>query len=335
MKEKSRCEYTLKQIASHICADLVINNADLDRSIEGIGTLVNAQPNQIAFMTHAKYYKQLPDTQAAAVIISAGHIGKAPPHLNLLVHSNPYLGFAKAAQLFDHTPAVDHIAASAIIAKTAKLSHNVVIGAGCVIEDFVEIGDNTVLKPNVVVCHHVKIGCDCLIHPNTVIGSDGFGNAWDDEQNAWHKVPQLGSVIIGDDVEVGANTTIDRGTLTDTTIGNNVRIDNLVQIAHNVVIGDHTAIAAQTGIAGSVTIGERCLFAGQVGINGHIEICDGVIVMSQSGVARSIREPGVYSAAFPAKDNSQWRRDLARINRLGSLIARVKCLEKKLNDKND
>ena len=202
------------------------------------------------------------------------------------------------------------------------------IGEGCVVEDFVEIGDGTVLQANVTVCHHVRIGCNCIIHPGAIIGSDGFGNAWDYDTGSWYKVPQLGSVTIGDDVEIGANSTIDRGALDDTVIGNNVRIDNLVQIAHNVQIGDHTAVAAQTGIAGSAKIGRNCIFAGQVGVGGHVVICDGVTVTATTPVSHSIREPGVYSAGLPARPNSEWRRNVARFNQIGKLVKRVDQLEK-------
>lgn len=322
----SKPEYTLEQIARHISAELK-PSASTNAVITGIGTLEHARPDQIAFLANPKYHRQLAVTKAAAVIIDAKYANKAPPHIALLLRENPYLGFAKAAALFDHTPKLAGVAASAKVAKTAKLGKNVVIGEGCVVEDHVTIGDGTVLKSNVTVCHHVHIGSNCIIHPGAVVGSDGFGNAWDYDAGGWVKVPQLGGVTIGDDVEIGANSTIDRGALEDTIIGNNVRIDNLVQIAHNVEIGDHTALAAQTGVAGSAKIGKNCILAGKTGVNGHVEICDGVTLTATTCISHTIHEPGIYSAGLPAKSNSDWRRNVARFNQLGKLLDRVDALE--------
>ena len=320
-------QYTLENIAAHIGAELKAPKVT-HATIGGIGTLENANNEQIAFLANPKYHKQLAATKAAAVIIDPKHINKAPEYLTLLIRINPYLGFAKAAELFVYKPKQANIAKSAVVAKTAKLGKDVVIGEGCIIEDFVEIGNGTILKSNVTLCHHTKIGCNCIIHPGAVIGSDGFGNAWDYDSGCWYKVPQLGNVTIKDDVEIGANSTIDRGTLEDTIIGNNARIDNLVQIAHNVEVGEHTAIAAQTGIAGSVKIGKNCILAGKVGVAGHVNICDGVTLTATTSISHSIFEPGIYSAGLPAKPNREWRRNVARFHQIGKLIKQIEQLKK-------
>lgn len=311
-------DLTLQYIAKHIGAALQLSGGGADDVIvEGVGTLANANHHQISFLMNPKYSYQLADTQALAVVIEAKQVHKAPEHLTLLVCNNPQFAMAKLAALFDPAPCLQGVAPSASVAATAKLAADVVVGEGCVIEDHVEVGAGTMLKSHVTLCHHVKIGRDCIIHPGAVIGSDGFGNAWDHVSGCWHKVPQIGSVTIGNDVEIGSNTTIDRGTLEDTRIGNNVRIDNLVQIAHNVEIGDHTAIAAQTGIAGSTRIGKNCLIGGQAGISGHVDICDGVTLTASTTVSHSIREPGIYSSGMTARPNQQWRRNIARFNQLG------------------
>ena len=201
------------------------------------------------------------------------------------------------------------------------------IGPNTTIGDETIMGENNLIYANVSIYHHIVIGSDCIIQSNAVIGSDGFGMAKDDYHH-WVKIPQQGRVIIGNKVEIGASTTIDRGALEDTVIEDGVKIDNQVQIAHNVHIGAHTAIAGCVGIAGSVTIGKHCILAGGVGINGHITLCDGVIITAMTGVSKSITEPGIYSAGFPAAPHLTWTKQCARIKKLEDLIQRVKNLEK-------
>jgi UDP-3-O-[3-hydroxymyristoyl] glucosamine N-acyltransferase len=215
-----------------------------------------------------------------------------------------------------------------VIDEGVHLGEGVVIGAGCIISAFASLGAQTELKPRVVIYHRVQIGARCLIHSGAVIGSDGFGLA--NENGFWLKIPQLGSVELHDDVEIGANTTIDRGAIENTIIGRGVKIDNQVQIAHNVIVGEGTAMAAQVGIAGSSKIGRHCLLAGKVGINGHIDLADRVIVTAMSGVSSNIDEAGIYSASLPAKPISEWSKTLARINRLDRLMLKVKEIAAKL-----
>jgi UDP-3-O-[3-hydroxymyristoyl] glucosamine N-acyltransferase len=336
-------QYALADIAKLIGADLL--NADDKTMVTGFATLQNAGPHQIAFFTNPKYLTSLKETKAAAVILSNEVKDQCP--VNALVMSNPYLGFAKAASLFDDTPVLATgihptaiIDPSAKIASSAKIGPYVVIGknceiadevsinAHCTISDDVLIGQGSVLKSNVNIYHRVKIGKNCIIHSGAVIGSDGFGMA--NDQGRWVKIPQLGGVLIGDEVEIGANTTIDRGALEDTVIETGVKIDNQVQIAHNVVIGAHTAMAAKVGIAGSTKIGRYCLIGGAAGITGHIEITDKVIVAAMSGISHSINQPGMYSSAIPAREVRSWNKTVAHINRLDKMAAKVKVLVSKL-----
>lgn len=260
---------------------------------------------------------------------------------------NPYLGYARAAQLFDTTPkqlAGIHptavIADDVQIADTASVAPQVVIGSGCILGKNVSIGPGCYLGENVIIgddshlwsgvniYHNVKIGKRALLHSGCVIGADGFGFANDAGQ--WIKIPQLGAVIIGDDFEAGANCTIDRGALNNTVIGNGVKLDNLVHIAHNVEIGDGTAIAATTGIAGGTIVGKGCTFAGRVSIIGHLEICDNVHLTVSTLLTRSISEPGIYSSGDIAQSNKEWKRKTARMRQLDELFNKVRSIEKEL-----
>lgn len=335
--------YTLQFLADHIGGHLV--NAMEQCQVTGIMPLNLAQHDQLSFLSNRKYVAQLAQTQAAAVLLdqqaAADYAGPA------IITDNPYLAVAKIATLFNNAPGFTpgyraqtavvgvgcqindtvHLAERVVIGEGAILSEGVVIEAGVVIGNDVIIGQNTHIKANVTICHKVKIGANGLIHPGAVIGSDGFGNA--NHQGRWVKVPQLGSVNIGNDVEIGANTTIDRGAFDDTKIGNGVRIDNLVQIAHNVEIGDHTAIAANVGIAGSAVIGQHCLLGGAANINGHIRIADQVIITGASSVSNNIKTPGsIYSSGIPAEPASKWRRMIARFRNIDDLTKRVKQLER-------
>lgn len=346
--------FTLAEIAKHIGAKLVVNDVDNSASentdITRLATLANAMPGQVAFLANSKYVSQLATTQASAVIVAPNALAECK--VTALVMDNPYMGYALLANLLDTTPkSANGIHGSATIAEDVIFGKNVSIGANVVIESGVELGDNvrigancfigynakigaqTQLWSNVSIYHEVKIGQRCLVQANTVIGSDGFGYAPVDEQYKWHKIPQLGSVLIGDQVEIGASTTIDRGALEDTIIKDGVILDNQIQIAHNVVIGENTAMAACSVIAGSTVIGENCTIAGLVGINGHINIADNCVFTGMSMVTKNIAQAGVYSSGVPVEINSKWHKTNARVKRLDSLAKRVKELEKLLENK--
>jgi UDP-3-O-[3-hydroxymyristoyl] glucosamine N-acyltransferase len=338
--------YTLKQLAEKIGAEV---HGDASYIIDSLATLSSAGAQQIAFLANKKYSQQLSETKAGAVIISSQHINDCNTHA--LVMDNPYLGYALTAQLLDTTPKPAYdihpsaqispdvtlgvnvaIGANTVIEKGVVISDNVIIGAGCFIGEETLIGSHTKLWANVSVYHRVKIGQNCLIQANTVIGSDGFGYA--NDKGKWLKIPQLGGVIIGDNVEIGASTTIDRGALEDTVIKNGVILDNQIQIAHNVVIGENTAMAACSVIAGSTTIGKNCVIAGLVGINGHIEIGDGCVFTGMSMVTKNINESGVYSSGMPCQKNKEWNKNNARIRKLESILKRIKSSEHEIEHLN-
>ncbi len=330
--------YTLTEIANKIGAKLDLKGQQ-DVLVTGLAPLENAGLDRLSFLANPKYANHLATTQAAGVIVSEVMAEVCPTRA--IIMKDPYVGFAKAAALFDDVPkvmpgvhptAVVHPSVSVpysasigpfvMIEEGVEIGEHVVIGSGSVIGAHTKIGDGTVFKPRVVTYHRVKIGKNCLIHSGAVLGSDGFGNV--NENGRWLKIPQLGGVTIEDDVEIGANTTIDRGAIDDTIIKRGVRIDNQVQIAHNVIVGEGTAMAAQVGIAGSSEIGRHCLLAGKVGVNGHIKIGDQVIVTAMSGISKNIDEPGVYSASMPARPVMEWNKFLARMNRVEKLLGRKK-----------
>lgn len=340
--------YTLAEIAVHINAKLVMAKTSeclvTSSSISSLATLANAKSGQVAFLANSKYISQLCATQASAVIVSPEVLPQCP--VNALVMDNPYMGYALLANLLDTTPAVANgihqsaviandvslgdnvsIGANTVIESGVHLDDNVSIGAGCFIGENVSIGKGTTLWSNISIYHHVIIGEACLIQANTVVGSDGFGYAPVNEQYKWHKIPQLGSVVIGDHVEIGASTTIDRGALENTIIKDGVILDNQIQIAHNVIIGENTAMAACSVIAGSTIIGKNCTIAGLVGINGHINITDNCVFTAMAMVTKDITNSGVYSSGMPAALNKEWHKTNARIKRLDSLTKRVKELE--------
>lgn len=340
--------YTLAEIAKHLNAELVISakldSFNADSKITSLATLANAKSGQVAFLANSKYVSQLGSTNASAVIISPDALSECP--VNALVMDNPYMGYALLANLLDTTPASatgihksaviaddvtlgDHVSigANSVIESGVQLGDNVSIGAGCFIGKNVAIGKGTTLWSNISIYHDVIIGQACLVQANTVIGSDGFGYAPVNAQYKWHKIPQLGSVVIGDHVEIGASTTIDRGALEDTVIKDGVILDNQIQIAHNVVIGENTAMAACSVIAGSTVIGKNCTIAGLVGINGHITIADNCVFTAMAMVTKGVSSAGVYSSGMPAVTNKEWNRSNARVKRLDSLTKRVKELE--------
>jgi len=335
--------YTLGEIAGVIQAEL---NGDPELRISGVGTLENAGPEQLSFFSNRRYARYLRSTKAAAVVLSREDRGQCP--VFSLVAKNPYLAYAKAARYLNPGPVVTpgchstaSIDKSVSVPSTARIGANVSIGAdvvlgeyvdigpGCVIEHNAVIGNNTRLVANITVCHGVTIGERVILHPGAVIGADGFGIA--NDAGKWLKVPQLGSVEIHDDVEIGANTTIDRGALENTVIETGVKIDNQVQIGHNVAVGAHTAIAGCAVIAGSVTIGRHCMVGGASAITGHIEITDGVTITGFSGVSNSIRQAGIYSGAMITVDNLTWRKNMVRLRHLDELAKRVRQLEDKID----
>jgi len=324
--------YSLAEIAEQFQLEC---QAPPETLITGVAPLHRATAGQLSFLAQAKYRSALNESQASAVIMDASTAAQWDGPA--LIAANPYAEFARIAALFEYrntcaqgihpnatvnpSATIDascQIAAGAVIGAQARIAAGCSIGPNCVIEDYAEIGPNTRLVASVHIAHHVQVGRDGLIHPGVVIGADGFGQAWRGEQ--WQKVPQLGSVRIGDSVEIGANTTIDRGALDDTVIEDGVRIDNLVQIAHNVRIGAHTAIAACVGIAGSAVIGRYCLIGGAAAILGHIKLCDRVIVQGMSSITHSIDEPGEYGSAVAAQDARTWRRNLVRLRNLDKTL---------------
>jgi UDP-3-O-[3-hydroxymyristoyl] glucosamine N-acyltransferase len=330
---------TLHAIATQLGATF---NGDPEILISGIAPISSARAGQITFLSDKRYRSLLSTCQASAVILTTDDL--AYSELPAVIVDNAYLAYAKLAQIMDTTPVpaqgihpsavVDlsanmaddvHIGANAVIEAGVHLDEGVIIGAGCFVGKNARLGAKTKLWSNVNIYHQVIIGADCLIQAGAVIGSDGFGYA--NESGKWVKIPQLGTVIIGDRVEIGANTTIDRGALENTVISNDVIIDNLCQIAHNVSIGQGTAIAAATSIAGSTQIGKYCQIAGACGINGHIEIADHVVITGMSMVMRSIEEKGIYSSGIPAQANKRWRKTTAIAMKLDEINDRLKQLE--------
>jgi len=333
-------DYSLAELAAHVGAQLV---GDPDIRVASIATLNSASSGQISFLSNSKYRSQLATTKASAVILHP----KEQEHYSgaALVMGNPYAGFALIAQLLDNTPrSANDIAQNAIIADSVSIGSNVSvgacavieegaviaddvqIGAGCFVGKNAKIGRGTKLWANVTLYHNCEIGTACLIQSGAVIGADGFGYAPDNGK--WLKIPQIGKVVIGDNTEVGANTCIDRGALDDTIIGKGVILDNLIQVAHNVVIGDYSCIAGCSVVAGSVNIGKHCVIGGFVAINGHTDIADQVTITGYSMVTKDIREAGVYSSGLPATTNKQWRKNMAALKNLDDLRSRVKALEK-------
>lgn len=336
--------YTLEELARHAGGRV---EGDGSCEITAVATIESAGDGEISFLSNRKYARYLEDTKASAVILQEDDRGLCP--CNAIVVANPYLAFAKISALLNpedtgeagiHPSAViagdSSVAASAsvgagvVVGASAVIGENVVIAPGCVIGSGVEIGAGTRLHANVTIEHGVKIGERVILHPGVVVGSDGFGIANDD--GVWVKVPQVGTVIIGDDVEIGANTTIDRGALEDTVIHNGVKLDNQIQVAHNVIIGEHTAIAGCTGIAGSAKIGARCAIGGGSVILGHLEIADGVQITAMSLVTKSIRAAGVYSSGTPVQDNDLWRRNVSRFKRLDDMAKKIRDLEQRIKD---
>jgi UDP-3-O-[3-hydroxymyristoyl] glucosamine N-acyltransferase len=338
---------TLGQLAIRHGLEL---RGDPGHRVERVGTLQYAGPEAVAFLANPRYRKHLASTRAGAVVLEPALAGQCAT--SVLVSGNPYAAYARIAADLHPAPAFEPgVRAGARVDPAARVAADACVEAGAVVEAEASIGEGAYVGPNCVVgraavvgpgsrlvasvtlCHGVRLGRRVLVHPGAVIGADGFGLAR--EAEGWIKVPQVGGVRIGDDVEIGANTTIDRGAIEDTVIEDGVKLDNQIQVAHNVRIGAHTVIAGCAGISGSTTIGRNCMIAGAVGIAGHLEIADGTVVTGLTMVSRSIREPGVYSGALPMDEAGRWRRNAARFRQLDALVKRLGRLERSLGEQDE
>ena len=316
---------------------------DPEARVEHVATLANADERAVSFLANPRYRPQLAQTRAAAVVLVPKAADGCPTAA--LLAENPYATYARIATLLHPTPAVvPGVHPSALIAPGARVDPSAQIGPFCTIAENVVIGARSLIGPHsilaegvqlaedvrlvarVTLAARVTIGARTIIHPGVVIGGDGFGFA--PERGTWVKVPQVGSVRVGADVEIGANTTIDRGAIDDTVIEEGVKLDNLIMIAHNVRIGAHTVIAGCTGVSGSATIGKRCMIGGGAGFAGHITVADDVVVTGYSMITHSVPRAGVYSSGIPFEDNRTWRRMVARFRRGEQLERRVKNLER-------
>lgn len=320
--------FSISELANHISAKIIGNDQAV---ISRVAPIMRAQAGDISFLTGSAYKRHLQDTKASAVILKAEDADACP--VTALVVNNPELAFARITRFLN--PMVKPAAGvhpTAVIAQTAKIDPTASIGANCVIGERVVIGANTVIKPTVSIGDDVTIGSDCWIYSNVtlyervsignrvflqsgvVIGADGFGLA--NDRGRWEKIPQIGTVLIADDVEIGANSCVDRGALENTVIETGVKIDNLVQIAHNVVVGAHSVMAGCSSVAGSTVIGKHCVVGGAVTIGGHITICDGAIFTGCAMVTNSVKEPGIYSSGTGLFPNAEWRKVVVHLRRI-------------------
>jgi len=338
-------KYSVSDLAARFGLEL---HGDGQTLIDGVGTLRSATATQASFLANPGYRDELQRTRAGVVIVRSEHAGACPG--NYLISSDPYLSYARLASLFANVAnAEPGIHPSAVVDPTARIGDGVcigpqvVIGARCTVGDGSSIGSGSVMEADsrlgascriharVFIGEKVELGNRVSVHPGAVLGADGFGNAFAGDH--WEKVPQLGGLRIGDDCEIGANTTIDRGAIEDTILEEDVRVDNLVQIAHNVHIGAHTAIAGMAGIAGSAKIGRFCLLGGKSGVSGHVEVADHVTLAANSVAHHSILEPGsTWSGLIPSQMLTQWQRNLANLRKLDQLSQRIKILEKTIRD---
>ena len=307
-------------------------HGDRHTLIGGLATLADATARDLSFASNVRYRKQVAGCRAACIVVGSELQAEASQRGACIVVAQPYLYFALVTQLWKRHTAIgpaSGIHASAVIDPLAWIDPQATVGPLCVVERGARIGAFTVLKARVTVAENCSIGERCLLHPGVVIGADGFGFA--PNGGAWEKIEQLGAVRIGNDVEIGANTCIDRGALADTVIEDGVKLDNLIQIGHNVRIGRHTAMAACVGVAGSATIGAHCSVGGAAVILGHLELADHVSISAASVVTRSMRKAGNYTGIFPIDDNAQWEKNAAAVRRLHSLRQRIVALEKLAN----
>ncbi|MBI4190564.1 MAG: UDP-3-O-(3-hydroxymyristoyl)glucosamine N-acyltransferase [Betaproteobacteria bacterium] len=334
-----RKSYKLGDIAKRFGGELI---GDPDIRIRQVATLESAQSTDITFVAQARYLPQLDRTRAGAVIL--GSDARDASGLSRIICTNPYAYFAKVSALLNPPAAVvpgihksavvdksariaksASIGACTVIGKGAQVGDKAIIGPGCFIGDKAIVGAATRLHANVTIYHQCRIGARCIAHSGVVIGSDGFGIARED--GVWKKIPQIGRVLIGDDVEIGANTTIDRGALDDTVIEDGVKLDNQIQIAHNVRIGAHTAIAACVGIAGSAKIGRNCALGGASMIYGHITLADNVSVSAGTLIMKSLEQPGTYTGVYPFSSHQRWLKNAAHLRQLDDLVKRLRELE--------
>ncbi len=335
--------FRLNELAD-VCGAQILGSPSI--IITSIATITDAKPGSISFLSNETYAQYLETCQASAVIVSHKH--SLPRNYALLVVNDPYLAYAKIAGKFSSSLVTEHpfIHPSAVIDPSVSLGKNVSVGPNCVlaegviVEDGCTIGANSIIGSGVRIgksshliqsvnlCHDVIIGERVILHPGVVVGADGFGLA--DDQGVWLKIPQLGSVRMGNDCEIGANTTIDRGAIDDTILEEDVRLDNQVQIGHNVFIGKHTAVAGCTAIAGSARIGKHCLIAGGVGICGHLEICDGVTITAMSLVTHSITHAGDYSSGSPLQESKKWRKNTVRLRHLDKMYRKLSKIDQKI-----
>ncbi|MDR2032160.1 MAG: UDP-3-O-(3-hydroxymyristoyl)glucosamine N-acyltransferase [Azoarcus sp.] len=315
--------------------------------VRRVATLEQAGEGDLAFLANPKYLARLKSSHAAAFIVGPMHRDAALDR-PCIVTDDPYLYFARASRLFNPAPllvpgvhprasvrcpapATAAIDAGAVVEEGAVIGDDVLIGANSYVGKGAHIGRGTRIAPNVTIYAGCVIGEDCIVHAGAVIGADGFGFARE-PSGAWVKIPQIGRVVIGNEVEIGANTTIDRGVLDDTVIGDGVKLDNQIQIAHNVRIGEYTVIAGSAGVAGSARIGARCMIGGQSGISGHISIADDVIISACTLVAKSIRKSGVYTGSLPQQSHADWARNFAHLRHLDALADRIHTLERRLEE---
>jgi UDP-3-O-[3-hydroxymyristoyl] glucosamine N-acyltransferase len=342
MAKAAAVSFSLAEIAARLGGDVL---GDPQTLIRQVATLASAGEGDIAFLANPKYRGQLQTTQASAVIVAPDAAeGLLRP---CIVTKNPYAYYARVAALLNPpaslTPSIHPTAACASpvpadafigpnvsIGQGVILGEGVIIHAGCVLGDGVCVGAGSVLYPNVTIYAGCRVGSRCIFHSGVVIGADGFGFAPD--AGKWVKIPQVGAVVIGDDVEIGANTTVDRGALDDTVIGDGCKLDNQIQIAHNCVVGKHCVIAGCTALAGSVRLEDNVIIGGAAMIAGHLTIASGVVVSGGSFVMKSIRKPGQYTALFPLEEHADWVHNAAHIRHLARLADRVAALEKKLNN---
>ena len=339
---RERKSYTLREIVKGFGGEII---GDPDTRVRQVATLEHAGADTIAFLANERYLEQLKATRAGAVIL--GSAMRDATVLPRVVCGNPYLYFARVSALLNpsrqanpgtHATAVIdssavvaadvEIGPLAVVGKNVRVGAGCVIGPGCVVGDDVVLGTGALLHANVTVYDKCIIGNRVILHSGAVIGADGFGIAMADER--WVKIPQIGRVVIGNDVEIGANTTVDRGSIDDTVIEEGVKLDNQIQVAHNVRIGAHTAIAGCAGIAGSAKIGRYCRIGGASGIAGHLTIADHVEISAYTLITKSIHEPGIYTGAYPFEPNREWRRNAAQLRHLSDLADRLRALEKRL-----
>ncbi|MDX1902479.1 MAG: UDP-3-O-(3-hydroxymyristoyl)glucosamine N-acyltransferase [Gammaproteobacteria bacterium] len=345
MQQPQQKSYTLAQLCHGLDVEI---QGDPTCVIQGICTIQQGLPGKITFLMNPLYRRFLSETKASAIILSAEHAKDC--QTNAIISRDPYYTWTQVAAYFDNKPRAEPgIHPSAVVGEHCQIDPSASVGANCVIGDYVtlsagvqlhpgcvigeysEIGQSSCLEANVTVSHRIIIGERVTIGSGTVIGSDGFGIA--KHKGVWHKVPQLGRVVIHDDVELGSNCSVDRGAIDDTILGRGVRIDNLVQIGHNVQIGEHTAIAGCVGISGSTVIGSNCMIGGQAGFAGHITIADNVVITGGTEVTKSIQQPGIYSSGVGGLvTNQERRKNTARVHRLAYLQERVKMLENALKE---